>query len=253
MLRFASLGSGSSGNATVVSDGHTHLLIDCGFSAREADRRLRRLQLDLGLISAIVVTHEHGDHIRGVPMIARKCATPVYMTPGTYHARSLGAIPDLRLIRDCASFNVGNITVQPVPVPHDAREPVQFLFHCAGRKLGVLTDLGSFNHAVIEAYQNCNALLIEANHDRQMLASGPYPHSLKRRVGGPWGHLSNDQTVALLEQIDTSRLEHLVVGHISRRNNSLTLTQAALATLTKPLSITAFACQEEGFGWLELA
>lgn len=252
MLRFASLGSGSSGNATVVSDGQAHLLIDCGFSAREADRRLRRLQLDLSRISAIVVTHEHSDHIRGVPMIARKYATPVYMTPGTYHARSLGVMPELHLIRNCTAFNVGNITVQPVPVPHDAREPVQFLFHCAGRKLGVLTDLGSFNHAVIEAYQSCHALLVEANHDRQMLAGGPYPLSLKRRVGGPWGHLSNDQTAALLEQIDTSCLQHLVVGHISRKNNSLALAQAALASLTKPLSAAIFACQDEGFGWLEL-
>lgn len=252
MLRFASLGSGSSGNATVVSDGHTHILIDCGFSARETDRRLRRLQLDLPSISAVVVTHEHGDHIRGVPLIARKCGLPVYMTPGTYHARSLGAIPHLQLIRNCESFRLGNITVQPVPVPHDAREPVQFLFFCAGKKLGVLTDLGSVNQAVLDAYQACDALLVEANHDRQMLASGPYPLALKRRVAGPWGHLSNEQTAALLEQIDTSCLQHLVVGHISRKNNSLALAQAALASLTKPLSIAAFACQDEGFGWLEL-
>lgn len=252
MLRFASLGSGSSGNATVVSDGQTHILIDCGFSARETDRRLQRLQLNLPSISAVVVTHEHSDHIRGVPMIARKCSLPVYMTPGTYHARSLGAIPHLLLIRNCEAFSIGNIRVQPVPVPHDAREPVQFLFFCAGRKLGVLTDLGSVNQAVIDAYQACDALLVEANHDRQMLASGPYPLMLKRRVGGPWGHLSNDQTAALLEQIDTSCLQHLVVGHISRKNNSLALAQAALAKLTKPLTVAAFACQDEGFGWLEV-
>lgn len=252
MLRFASLGSGSSGNATVVSDGQTHILIDCGFSAREADRRLRRLQLDLSSISAVVVTHEHGDHIRGVPIIARKYGLPVYMTPGTYHARSLGAIPQLQLIRDCASFQIGRIRVQPVPVPHDAREPVQFLFLCAGKKLGVLTDLGSINQAVIDAYQACDALLVEANHDRQMLTSGPYPLALKRRIAGPWGHLSNEQTAALLEQIDTSSLQHLVVGHISRKNNSLALAQAALASLRKPLAMATFACQDNGFGWLEL-
>lgn len=252
MLRFASLGSGSGGNATVVSDGQTHILVDCGFSARETDRRLRRLQLDLPSISAVVVTHEHGDHIRGVPLIARKCGLPVYMTPGTFHARSLGVIPNLQLIRNCEPFRIGNITVQPVPVPHDAREPVQFLFLCAGKKLGVLTDLGSVNQAVIDAYQACDGLLIEANHDRQMLASGPYPLVLKRRVGGPWGHLSNEQTAALLEQLDTRDLQQLVVGHISRTNNSLALAQAALAALTKPLSVAAFACQDEGFDWLEL-
>jgi len=253
MLRFASLGSGSSGNATVDSDGSTHLLIDCGFSARETDRRLRLLQLDLSCVSAVVVTHEHSDHIRGVPMVARKCSIPVFMTPGTYHARSLGPIPHLHLIRNCEPFSVGDIQVQPVPVPHDAREPVQFLFHRAGKKLGVLTDLGSFNQAVIDAYQSCDALFVEANHDRQMLVAGPYPFTLKRRVGGPWGHLSNDQTAALLDMIDTSRLQHLVVGHISRQNNSLALAQAALAAVGKPLSIAAFACQDEGFGWLELA
>ena len=253
MLRFASLGSGSSGNGTVVSDGHTHILIDCGFSVRETDRRLKRLHLDLFSLSAIVVTHEHGDHIRGVPLIARKCGLPVYMTPGTYHARSLGVIPHLRLIRNCESFSIGNITVQPVPVPHDAREPVQFLFFGAGRKLGVLTDLGSISQAVLDAYQACDALLVEANHDRQMLASGPYPLALKRRVAGPWGHLSNDQMVALLNQIDTSVLQHLVVGHISRKNNTLALAQAALASLTKPITVAAFACQDEGFGWLELS
>ena len=253
MLRFASLGSGSSGNATVVSDGQSHILIDCGFSARETDRRLQRLQLDLPSLSAIVVTHEHGDHIRGVPLIARKCRLPVYMTPGTYHARSLGLIPHLQLIHNCESFGIGNITVQPVPVPHDAREPVQFLFFCAGRKLGVLTDLGSISQAVLDAYQSCDALLVEANHDRQMLAAGPYPLSLKRRVAGPWGHLSNDQMASLLDQIDTSSLQHLVVGHISRKNNTLALAQTALASLTKPLVAAAFACQDEGFGWLELS
>lgn len=247
------MGSGSSGNGTLVSDGHTHILIDCGFSVRETDRRLKRLQLDLPSLSAIVVTHEHGDHIRGVPLIARKCGLPVYMTPGTYHARSLGVIPHLQLIRNCEPFSIGNITVQPVPVPHDAREPVQFLFFGAGRKLGVLTDLGSISQAVLDAYQACDALLVEANHDRQMLASGPYPLALKRRVAGPWGHLSNDQMVALLSQIDTSVLQHLVVGHISRKNNTLALAQAALASLTKPIAVAAFACQDEGFDWLELS
>lgn len=252
MLCFASLGSGSSGNATVVSDGHTHLLVDCGFSARETASRLNRLDMELGDISALLVTHEHSDHIRGVPLLARRCGIPVYMTRGTFEARSLGSIPNLFLISASEPFSLGEIIVQPVPVPHDACEPVQYLFHHAGRTLGVLTDLGSIDQDVLDAYYSCDALLLEANHDRRMLASGPYPMSLKRRVGGPWGHLSNEQAVAFLEQIDTDRLQHLVVGHISRKNNSVALAKEALARLTKPLCPPAFACQDEGFGWLKL-
>ncbi len=251
-MRFASLGSGSSGNATVVSYGETHILVDCGFSLREAQRRLERLELCLSRISALLVTHEHGDHIRGVPLIARKLGTPVFMTGGTYHSRDLGTIPDLRLIREGESFSIGPVVVTPVPVIHDACEPVQYLFHCAGKTLGILTDLGSFDERVIAAYQICDGLLLEANHDRQMLAGGPYPPALKRRVAGPWGHLSNEQTTALLGLIDTSRLQHLVIGHISRKNNSVALAQAALAALDKPMGQVAYACQDAGFDWLEL-
>lgn len=251
-MRFASLGSGSNGNATIVSYRDTHILVDCGFSARETQRRLERLGLCLTRVAAVVVTHEHSDHIRGVPMVARRQGMPVFMTTGTYHSRDFGRIPDLRLIRAGESFAIGPVVVLPVPVAHDAREPVQYIFECQGRTLGILTDLGSFDDRLISAYYTCDGLLLEANHDRAMLASGPYPASLKRRVAGPWGHLSNEQTVALLELLDTSRLQHLVVGHISRKNNSLALAQAALAKVTKPLRNIAYACQDEGFGWLEL-
>lgn len=252
MLRFASLGSGSSGNATIVSDGTTHILVDCGFSVRETTYRLSRLGLALTDLTALLVTHEHSDHIRGVPLLARRCAIPVYMTRGTYESRALGNIPQLTLISSDQPFAIGEITVQPVPVPHDAREPVQYVFRRAGRSLGILTDLGSIDHCVLAAYGGCDALLLEANHDRHMLTVGPYPMSLKRRVAGPWGHLSNEQAVAFLEQIDTDRLQHLVVGHISRKNNSIALAAAALATLSKPLCAPAFACQDEGFGWLQV-
>lgn len=251
-IRFASLGSGSSGNATLVSHGQTYILIDCGFSLKEAQRRIERLGLCLSRLAAVLVTHEHGDHLRGVPALARKYHIPIYMTPGTYYSRDLGRIPELRLIHNYQAFTVGCVQVQPVAVPHDAREPAQFIFRQGDFALGILTDLGSVTTHVLDAYDGCGALLLEANHDRQMLAMGPYPVSLKNRVASAWGHLSNEQAVALLQQMDTSRLQHLVVGHISRKNNTLDLAQRALSTVDKPLGKIHYACQDEGFDWIEL-
>lgn len=251
-IKFASLGSGSSGNATLVSHEDTHILIDCGFSLKEAQRRTERLGLCLSRLSAVLVTHEHSDHLKGVPALARKHRIPVYMTPGTYHSRELGRIPELHLIHNYQEFTIGDLQIQPVAVPHDAREPAQFIFRHDGSTLGILTDLGSVTPHVLDAYDGCSALLLEANHDRQMLASGPYPPSLKSRVASPWGHLSNEQTAALLQQMDTSKLRHLVVGHISRKNNSLELARKALAAVDKSLGEIYYACQDDGFDWIEL-
>lgn len=252
MLKFASLGSGSSGNGTLVSSDSVAILLDCGFSVKETSRRLARLSLALDQLSAIVVTHEHSDHVKGVPALARKLGIPVYMTRGTYLCRDYGHIPNLQLIEDYALFNVGDIKVQPVPVPHDAREPAQYIFRHEQLKLGILTDLGSVTAHIAEAYQDCHGLLVEANHDPIMLAQGPYPPTLKERVAGPWGHLSNQQTVGLLEQLNTSALQHLVIGHISQQNNCIDLAQRALSTLDLPSRHIAYACQEQGFDWLYL-
>lgn len=251
-FKFASLGSGSSGNATLVSWRDTHILVDCGFGLREAQKRIERFGVHLSELAAIIVTHEHADHIKGVPPIARKFGTPVYMTVGTYYSRDLGRVPELRLIYNYEPFAIGEVAVQPVAVPHDAREPAQFVLRCQHRQFGVLTDLGSITPHLINAFSGCDALLLEANHDRQMLADGPYPPSLKARVAGAWGHLSNEQTVELLQQLDTSRLQHLVVGHISRKNNSVALAQQALARIQKPLGEVYYACQDDGFEWLQL-
>ena len=251
-FKFASLGSGSSGNATLITHEETHILVDCGFSVKEAQRRIERLGLCLSQVSAVVVTHEHGDHLKGVPALARKHKMPVYMTPGTYHSRDLGLIPDLHFIQNYAAFQVGDVVIQPVAVPHDAREHAQYIFRHKQQSLGVLTDLGSVTTHVLDAFDGCQALLVEANHDPSMLANGPYPPSLKSRVASPWGHLSNEQTAALLQQMDTSQLQHLVIGHISRKNNSLDLARRALSTVKKPLGDITYACQDEGFDWIEL-
>lgn len=252
-LRFASLGSGSGGNGTVVSDGHTHILVDCGFSMREAQRRIERLGLCLSALSAVLVTHEHSDHLKGVAIIARKHQVPLYMTPGTFAGRALGLIPKLHLIRDYQPFRVGAIEVRPISVPHDAREPAQFVFHYQHWRLGLLTDLGSFTPQITEAYAGCHALLVEANHDPEMLSRGPYPDFLKQRVGGPYGHLSNHQAVGFLQELDTGSLQHLVLAHLSRKNNSVHLVKEALLRVEKPLGQIHYACQDHGFGWLAIA
>ena len=249
-MRFASLGSGSRGNSTLVEWSGGRLLIDCGFSVKETELRLQRLGVRADDISAVLVTHEHSDHIKGVAALARRYQLPVYMTPGTYHSRDLGDLPDLRLIHAYAPFELHGLTVRPVAVPHDAREPSQFVFEFNSRRLGILTDLGSITPHVEACYQACDAMVLEANHDPVMLASGSYPPSLKRRVGGQWGHLSNQQAAGFLQRLDTVRLQHLVVAHISQQNNTLALAQAVLAPVTAQVKHVTYACQNQGFDWL---
>jgi phosphoribosyl 1,2-cyclic phosphodiesterase len=251
-FRFASLGSGSRGNATLVEWGDSAILIDCGFSVKETELRLARLNKVPSDLQAILVTHEHGDHIKGVAALARRYRIPVYMTPGTFLSRDLGELPELRLIEAYAPFELAGMRVVPVAVPHDAREPAQFVFEYAGKRLGVLTDLGSISAHVEASYQDLDAMVLEANHDPAMLASGSYPSSLKQRVGGLWGHLSNQQAAGFLQRLDCARLQHLVVAHISQQNNSLALAQAALADVVADIKQVTYACQNEGFGWLSV-
>ena len=251
-MRLASLGSGSRGNATLVEWSGGALLLDCGFSMKEAIARLSRLGRSPADLRAIVVTHEHSDHIKGVAALARRFDLPVYMTPGTFHSRDLGDIPRLNLIRDQEVFELDGLRVEPVAVPHDAREPVQYIFHHRHYRLGVLTDLGSISPHVENRYQGCDALVLEANHDPLMLAGGPYPPSLKQRVGGQWGHLSNAQAAGFLARLDTARLRHLAIAHISRQNNTPGLAQAAISPVAGAVANVVYACQEEGFGWLSL-
>ncbi|UTA49114.1 MBL fold metallo-hydrolase [Simiduia sp. 21SJ11W-1] len=251
-MRFASLGSGSKGNGTLVEfDGET-LLIDCGFSVKDTVARLARHGKTPEDLSAVLVTHEHGDHLRGVPALARKYNLPVYITPGTLKAKALGKMPDIRLIEGYRAFELGPFKVQPVAVPHDAREPAQFVISANQKTLGVLTDLGMITAHVQDSYQHCDALVLEANHDPVMLAYGAYPQSLKQRVGGPWGHLSNQQSAGFLEHFDVARLQQLVIAHISQQNNSLEAAEAALGPVSTGVGQILYACQDQGFDWLEI-
>lgn len=253
-MRFASLGSGSRGNATLVQHGDTCVLVDCGFTLRETEIRLARLGIDGNALDAVLVTHEHGDHIRGVGPLARKFGVPVYLTHGTYRQSRIGQVRDLIKINSHDSFAVKGLQVQPVPVPHDASEPCQFIFSNGAKKLGVLTDLGSITPFVQQSYCGLDALLLECNHDAEMLEKGPYPYSLKRRIGGDYGHLSNFQAAGLLREIGVGQLQHLVISHISEQNNRAELAATAVAdALGCQQDWLTVADQQLGFSWRALS
>ncbi|OUR88992.1 MBL fold metallo-hydrolase [Methylophaga sp. 42_8_T64] len=252
-MRFASIGSGSRGNATLISHKDTTLLVDCGFSARETEKRLQRLKFEPNKLSAILVTHEHADHINGVRVLARKYNLPVYATAGTAAHLAADVMGLVTEFSSHEAFSVGDIEIQPFPVPHDAREPSQFVFHDGQHKLGLLTDVGSITPVIEEHLTGCDALLLEANHDRDMLDQGEYPEHLKYRVSGRLGHLNNVQSAKLLEKIDTSRLQHIVAMHLSEKNNSPNIVRPLFAqALDCDQSWIAIAEQETGFDWREL-
>lgn len=227
MIRFASLGSGSKGNATLIEFGSTRVMVDCGFYLRDAENRLRAFGVEPASLSGILVTHEHNDHIGGVSRLARKYQIPVWLTNGTHSAWLDPVVPTLNRFNPHESFTIGELQVQPFPVPHDAREPCHYVFAGGGFRVGVLSDAGSVTPFMRQQLSGCDALLLEFNHDVQMLADGPYPPSLKARVGGHLGHLSNEQAAQLLTQVDVSRLQHLALTHISEKNNTPELALAA--------------------------
>lgn len=252
-MRVASLGSGSRGNATLVQGGGASVLVDCGFSLRETERRLAALDMAPGALTAILVTHEHSDHLGGVLPLARRYRLPVYMTAGTARAVRPGRQDPLHIIGSGERIAIGGLDVEAVAVPHDAREPVQYVFAAAGVSFGMLTDLGSITPHVVDRYRHCQGLLLEANHDRGLLAAGPYPPGLKRRVGGDWGHLSNCQAAGFLRCLAGGALRTLAVGHLSQQNNTPAHVREALAPVTGGLEQTLYADQDAGFGWLTLS
>jgi phosphoribosyl 1,2-cyclic phosphodiesterase len=252
-MRFASLGSGSRGNGTLVEQNGTCVLVDCGFSMKEAESRLAKLGSSAEKISAILVTHEHGDHINGVGALARKYAIPVWATGGTLSADRLGERVEMNRICSHTAFAIDDIEVQPFPVPHDAREPTQFVFGNGDKRLGLLTDVGSRTAHLEQRLSGCDALILECNHDKTLLENGEYPLSLKRRVGGDLGHLSNVQAADILRRLDTSKLTQLVAAHLSEKHNTPSLAQAALAeVLGCETDWVNVADQQAGFDWRDV-
>lgn len=257
-MRFASLGSGSAGNALVVEVQRTRLMLDCGFGIRDTLTRLARLQLAPTDIDGIVITHEHDDHAGGAFKFAARYHIPVWLTYGTlkmasrYFPRQHAL--QLHIIDSHTAFSIQDILVQPYPVPHDAREPVQYLFGDGSRKLGVLTDVGRTTPHIEATLSGCDALVLECNHDAEMLKNGPYAWPLKKRVGGELGHLENSDSANLLSKLDNRKMQHLLAAHLSAKNNTPLLAKSALAAvLGCELDWVGIADQVQGFDWRAIA
>ena len=257
MIRFKSLGSGSTGNATVIqarggAGGATHLLVDCGLGIRALDKRLAQAGMLAEQIDAIFITHEHADHIGCARSLAARERIPVYMSEGTW--LGLGQ-PDfdglLRIACDSVDIEVGGLQVRPFTVPHDAREPLQLTCTDGASRMGVLTDLGHATPHVIEHLSGCATLLLECNHDTEMLQAGPYPYFLKRRVGGDWGHLANEAAAAIAQAVLPHGLRRVVAAHLSEQNNRPELACAALVSALGEAVEIHVADGATGSGWLD--
>jgi phosphoribosyl 1,2-cyclic phosphodiesterase len=219
-LSFTLLGSGSSGNTTLVSDGTTHILVDVGLSGRETVRRLRECGLEPDKISAIVISHEHGDHCRGVGPFAKNLDIPVFMTEAALACSGLSL--DSRKYQQISSgesFDINGILFTGFSVPHDAIDPLGFVIEKDGVKIGIVLDLGYLSNLVIERLKGCDGIILESNHDVGMLKVGPYPWALKQRVMSRRGHLSNDSVAQYLGNDFDGKAEHLVLAHLSKNNN----------------------------------
>ena len=229
-------------------------MLDCGFAIRETERRLQRLGLGPADLAGIVVTHEHQDHVGGVFKFARRHRVPVWLSYGTYQAvRQDCNDVEVHFCRDGAPIVIQELELRPYTVPHDAREPVQYVADDGRARLGVLTDAGQSTPHLIRALGGCDALVLECNHDREMLANSTYPPKLKQRIGGAYGHLSNDTAAEILSAVNRSRLKTVVGAHLSQQNNRPELAREALDRVVGGTGISVeIACQAEGFDWIAL-
>jgi len=254
-MRFASLGSGSEGNGLLLEVGATRVLADCGFALSETVARLARLGVTADSLDAILITHEHDDHVGGAARLARKFNIPVWVTHGTLQAagKALAAVEEVRIFDCHQRFAVGDIEIEPYTVPHDAREPSQFVFSDGACRVGLLTDAGSLTAHMQAVLSGLDALILECNHDLDMLWDSGYPQRLKERIAGKFGHLDNRTASELLTLIDCRRLKHLVAAHLSKQNNTPELARAALARgLNCELEWVGVATQSDGFAWREV-
>lgn len=254
MMQFTVLASGSGGNATLVCGAGTRVLLDCGIGVTTLRRQLSARGLTLEDIDAVVITHEHADHIAGAASLLRRRQVPLWMTEGTRLAWT-GAPPAaaIQCFDPQRPFAIEGLQIEPYTVPHDAREPCQYVFSDGQARIGILSDAGHVTPWMRARLRACDALLLEFNHDPQMLGHGPYPPALRRRVGGQWGHLSNQQAAELLSALDCSRLQHLVAIHLSQKNNTPAhAARAAAAALGCDPGWIGYASQQDGLGWREV-
>lgn len=259
-MRFTSLGSGSQGNALLVEGQAslglpTRVLVDCGLGLRLVLDRLAERGLSASDIDMVFVTHEHADHIGGVARLARHAAIPIFATHGTLLAAGAGAFDGVTTVAVSAhqAFEYQGMQIKPVPVPHDAREPVSLVFADAQARFAIVTDLGSPTVFLREALQGLSGLFLEFNHDRSLLEQGDYPPSLKSRVGGDFGHLSNEQAGGLLADCLHGGLEVVVAAHLSQNNNHPNLVRQAVSQVSLGATRFEIASQETGSDWITLS
>lgn len=220
-LYAASLNSGSNGNCYYVGNAHEAVLIDVGISCREVEKRMQRLSLNPKQIKAIFVSHEHGDHIHGVPAFASKFNVPVYITPSTYRAANLSLTKvSVNTFTPNQPINIGELVVLPFPKQHDAADPHSFVVQHKGIHVGIMTDIGRVCDHVVRHLKQCHAVFLESNYDTEMLDKGGYPLALKNRIRNGYGHLSNHEAADLLMQHRPDFLSHVFLSHLSRNNNS---------------------------------
>ena len=256
-MRFKSLGSGSSGNATLVQvngPGASNILIDCGLGMRHLTQRLGISGILPDQLDAIFITHEHSDHTGCVQALSNQYNIPVWMSAGT--AVAMGFVNTAGLLRTAADgdvIEIKSLQLSPFTVPHDAREPLQLTCTDGASKLGVLTDLGHATTHVLEYLQGCHALMLECNHDADMLAASIYPTFLKQRVGGHYGHLANSQAAGIAGAVLHSGLKHVVAAHLSQQNNLPELVKNSLAQAMSCIADDIIiATQNDGCAWLDL-
>lgn len=224
-MRMMSIASGSSGNCIYIGTDRTHILIDDGISKKRVLDGLKRLDLSMADIDAILITHEHDDHIRGLGVLERHSVTPIYGTKGVLKYisdnKNLGNMPEgiYHPVEAGQSFRIKDLEIKTVPVSHDAIDPIAYTFESGNKRAGICTDLGEYSDRIVEAFSGLNTMLIESNHDKNMLLTGPYPYMLKQRIMGNKGHLSNEDCGRLLGSVLNDGIEHVFLGHLSKENN----------------------------------
>jgi phosphoribosyl 1,2-cyclic phosphodiesterase len=256
-LRFRVIGSGSSGNATLVEGGGTRILIDAGLGPRALTERLESAGVDPTSLAAVVISHEHGDHARGAAAFSGKWGVPLWGSRGTYAAAGFGAeeIAAYEVLKGGVSRRVGGLTLTGIPVPHDAAEPLAFVISADGLCLGHATDLGHVHRPLVQALRACDALLVESNYDPDLLRSGPYPWSLKERILGLQGHLSNSDVGRFLAEGLGGDCRTVVLAHLSQTNNHPELARMAAEQSLRRRGrseVQLFLSEPEGTDWIEV-
>lgn len=253
-MRFIVLGSGSGGNATIVEAGGVRLLVDAGLSAKQLVDRMKASGVDPSVLHGVLLTHEHGDHIRGLRVLMKSLSVPVFATPSTSRVVRDGGVDTAhwKVFESGASFEIDGLSVQSFAVPHDAVEPVGFVFRHEDKSLGLLSDSGHVTRLIADRLRGVSSLFVEANYDEALLdADTKRPWSTKQRISSRHGHLSNSQTAALVAELIPTGLRRVVLGHLSRDCNQPETAIAAVRSSAPGIAEIACAPQDECCGWWE--